>query len=125
MLFVAFINVKIENGRVKKMISIVSPATFGVYMIHAHAEVDPWIWRMLDLPQKMESMAFPAIQLLSVLAIFAICIRIDIVRQKTIGRIEKSNIINQVSNRVETLIKTLFLKLFNVLNRSTHENISN
>lgn len=125
MLLVAFINVKIENGRVKKMISIVSPATFGVYMIHAHAEVDPWMWGMLDLPQKMESMAFPAIQLLSVLAIFAICIGIDIVRQKTIGRIEKSNVIKKVSNKVEMLIKTLFLKLFNAINRSSHENISN
>lgn len=125
MLFVAFINVKVENVKVKKMISIVSPATFGVYMIHAHAEVDPWLWGMLDLPQKMESMAFPVIQLLSVLVIFAICIGIDIIRQKTIGRIEKSDVVKQVSNRVETLIKTLFLKLFNVLNRSTHENISN
>ena len=125
MLFVVFINVKIENERVKKIISIVSPATFGVYMIHAHAEVDPWLWGMLDLPQKMENMAFPAVQLLSVLVIFVICIGIDIVRQKTLGRIEKSDVVKQVSNRVETLIKTLFLKLFNVLNRSTHENISN
>ena len=105
MLFVAFINVKIENGRVKKMISIVSPATFGVYMIHAHAEVDPWLWGMLDLPQKMESMAFPAIQLLSVLAIFAICIGIDIVRQKTIGRIEKNFIVKKASDIVEKLVK--------------------
>lgn len=103
MLFVAFINVKIENGRVKKMISIVSPATFGVYMIHAHAEVDPWMWGMLDLPQKMESMAFPAIQLLSVLAIFAICIGIDIVRQKTIGRIEKSNVAKRISDSLERM----------------------
>ena len=125
MLFMTFINLKVENEKVKRMISIVSPATFGVYMIHAHAEIDPWLWGMLDLPQKMENMTFLVIQLMSVLVIFAICIGIDIVRQKTVGRIEKSNVIKKVSNKVETLIKTLFLKLFNAINRSSHENISN
>lgn len=73
----------------------------------------------------MQSMAFPVIQLLSVLAIFTICIGIDIVRQKTIGRIEKSNIVKAVDNNVEHLFEEMFLKLFNITNRSNHENIGN
>lgn len=111
MLFVAFINVTIENKTIKKIISVVSPATFGVYMIHAHAEVDPWLWGGLELSQKMDNVMFPIIQIITVLTIFMVCIVLDIIRQKTIGRIEKSRVVKQVSNKIELLVKALFGKL--------------
>ena len=124
-LFMVFINIKVENQIIKRLIAIVSPATFGVYMIHAHAEVDPWLWGLLNLPKMMEKNLFPIKQIAIVLIIFMVCILIEFIRQKTIGRFEKSEILKQACEKAELVVNTLFDTVFNVINRSSNENISN
>lgn len=97
-LFSAFLNVNIRSSKLSSAITAVSPLTFGVYLIHAHANVSPWSWAVLNLPEKMDSGLFPLIHLGCVFGIFAVCIAIDAVRKKTLGKLESSEKLMQLSD---------------------------
>jgi len=90
LVFVAFLNIRIKGSVIKKGIALIAPTTFGVYLIHAHADFSPWSWEALDLPQKMGGSLFPIFQLSMVCAIFIVCSVIDILRKKTVGRFENT-----------------------------------
>ena len=111
-LFVAFLNVEIKSPALSRWICAVAPLTLGVYLIHAHANVSPWSWEVLALPEKMTGAAFPLVQLATVLGIFVVCIGIDAMRKATVGRVENAGFVkkscaaieNWVSARVNALL---------------------
>lgn len=107
-LFAAFLNLKLENERVSKAICSVAPLTLGVYLIHAHANVSPWLWASLNLPAKMDSASFPLVQLGCVLAIFVLCIIIDAIRCATVGKLENAKklhlLCNSILNKVSSYL---------------------
>lgn len=101
-LFTAFLNIQIKCDRVSKTICSVAPLTLGVYLIHDHANVSPWLWEMLNLPGKMCSTWFPLIQLGCVIAIFVACCVINAVRKATVGRLEQCRFIHTVCVAITT-----------------------
>ena len=103
-LFAAFLNVEIQNNALSRWIRAAAPLTLGVYLIHAHANVSPWSWEVLALPEKMNSAVFPLIQAAAVLGIFVICIGIDAVRKATLGRLENAGFITKSCTAMETRI---------------------
>ena len=88
-LFVGFLNVRIENEKRANVIRCVAPLTFGVYLIHHHADVSHWIWDALDFPARMDSPLFPFVQLGVVLGIFMVCAAMDALRKATVGKLEE------------------------------------
>lgn len=105
-LFAVFLNIRLKNKKISKCIQVVSPLTFGVYLIHAHANVSPWIWENLALPEKMDSIFFPIIQITSVLVIFAVCAAIDYVCKHTVGRIENAKWVDRICGNIEKIMNT-------------------
>ena len=99
-LFVAFLNIRIKNAKVEKAACAVAPLTLGVYLIHAHANIFPWLWETLDLPRYMDQPWFPLLQMGCVFAIFLICIGIDAVRRATVGKLERANVLQRFCNAV-------------------------
>lgn len=99
-LFVGFLNIRIGNEKWADGIRFVAPLTFGVYLIHAHADVSPWSWEVLNMPGKMESALFPLTQLCVVLGIFAVCAAIDGIRKHTVGKLEDLPVIDRFCNAV-------------------------
>lgn len=99
-LFAGLLNLRIEGERTTKLITAVSPLTFGVYLIHAHADLSPWSWEVLNLPKYMHSPAFPLIQLAAVLMIFAICAALDWIRANTVGRMERSRWLSNICAKI-------------------------
>ena len=112
-LFVAFLNIRIENQFISKVITLIAPATLGVYLIHAHSEFSPWSWEVLNLPAHMYSAGFVLVQLGAVLGIFTVCTVLDLVRKYTVGRLENCKMIvtlcekisQKVSHYMNILIK--------------------
>ena len=102
-----FINIKI-NTSINRVIIFIAPATFGVYLIHAHADFSPWSWEFFNLPQYISNAAFPLIQIGVVIGIFVFCAGVDLTRKYTIGRIENSRIIHKSSEFVFEKIVFLF-----------------
>lgn len=110
-LFVGFLNIRITSERLSRAIVRVAPLTLGVYLIHAHANVSPWSWEVLALPERMGSALFPLIQLGAVLGIFAICAAIDAVRSVTLGRLEQSCGLTRLCQTVEDRLATIWSTL--------------
>lgn len=107
-LFAAFLNMRIKEGRCAAVICKIAPLTLGVYLIHAHANVSPWSWAVLDLPSRMDSAAFPLIQLGCVLGIFMLCIAIDAIRKATIGRLEHARCVERLCGRLSQAVTAPF-----------------
>lgn len=99
-LFTAFLNIHIKSGRMGRLISCVAPLTLGVYLIHAHADVSPWLWETLNLPRYMDKAWFPLLQLGCVIAIFLVCIAVDALRKATAGRLENCSMIRNVCDKM-------------------------
>lgn len=107
-LLLFFVNVRINNKVINRLIIFIAPSVFGVYLIHAHTDFSLWSWEFLDLPSKMSSLMFIPIQLAIVIAIYAFCTVIDLVRRFTIGRIETSKLILSFSNSIEKMLLNFF-----------------
>jgi hypothetical protein len=106
-LFVGFLNIRIKQENISALICRIAPLTFGVYLIHDHANVSPWSWDVLNLPGKMSSVLFPLIQIGSVFAIFVICIAIDFIQKITFGALEQCGSIITACNKVYTSLLQL------------------
>ncbi len=78
--FQAFRKMQFTDGYLAKWISHAAPLTLGVYLIHDHANIKPWLWNVLALPQKLQSPFFPMMQIALVLGIFFACILLDAIR---------------------------------------------
>lgn len=109
-LFVAFLNIRIRSPRADRLICAIAPLTLGVYLIHAHANVSPWSWKVLNLPGKMDSVLFPLIQLGSVALIFTVCAVLDLLRRRTVGRLEQSRSVRSLCDRITAAAQNM-LKL--------------
>ncbi len=99
-LFTAFLSVRIRSEKVSRCICAAAPLTLGIYLIHNHANVSPWLWETLALPEKMGSAFFPAIQAGCVLGIFAVCLVLDAIRKYTVGRLERCTLVTALCGRV-------------------------
>lgn len=98
-LFVGFLNIQIGNAKVANVIRYVAPLTFGVYLIHAHADVSPWSWEVLSLPEKMSASNFPIVQIGAVMMIFLICVVLDVLRKATFGVLNNSSVITKICKK--------------------------
>lgn len=110
-LFVGFLNVNIKGKLLSRVICFAAPLTLGVYLIHDNPDVSPWLWGVLALPEKMGSALFVLVQLGCVAGIFAVCIAISAARKYTIGRLEQSNTLSQLCNKLESWMKRRVLRL--------------
>lgn len=110
-LFTAFLNIDIKSTALSRVICAVAPLTLGVYLIHAHANVSPWIWETLALPEKMTGIAFLPVQLGAVLGIFILCSCIDALRKATVGRLESASCVKKLCSITEQRIADALNKL--------------
>ena len=100
LVLVIFINIKCKSIAVNKVISALAPLTFGVYLIHHHADFGLWMWNMINLPQYMDSISFALIQIGYVLLIFLSCAAIDWVRRIAFNFMR----INSLCKKIDELI---------------------
>lgn len=108
-LFTAFLNIDIKNNVISKIVLFISPATLGVYLIHAHADFLLWSWEFLNLPSYMNDYVFILIQIGVVIAIFAFCAIIDIVRRYTFGKFENSSAVCKFCDLITKIVYKNFL----------------
>lgn len=76
-----FIHINVKNSLISKTITKIAPLTLGVYLIHAHADVSPWMWETLNMPQYMVNWAFPLVQIGVTVGVFMVCIFLDWIRE--------------------------------------------
>ena len=99
-LMLAFLNWKgTESETVNRAVVRISSATFGVYLIHAHANLcTEEMWGRLGIVSGMEHAGWPLYQLAVVLGIFIVCAVIDLLRQKLFALLR----VDECAARIET-----------------------
>jgi hypothetical protein len=89
--FLVFCNFNFSS----KIVDFIASSVFGIYLIHENDYIRPWLWSKLS-PNVAYS-AFPYFHFfVKVLAVFFVCMLIDIVRRYTVGRLE-----GKIVNRIE------------------------
>ena len=84
-LFAAFANLKMKYH---KWINVVASATFGVYLLHDHSLVRPYLWvRIFHCADYQNSLLLIPYSIAVVLAVFVICTLMDLLRQQTVERL--------------------------------------
>jgi len=80
-LFIAFKNLKIEYKFIRKIILLIAPCSFAVYIIHTQSIVDVWLWKnvtewLYSIPVYM----LPLACIIVTLSVFSIGVCIDYIR---------------------------------------------
>ncbi len=98
-LFSAFVNIEIKNEILNKIFVCLSSTTFGIYLIHHHANVSTWIWKTLNLSALMDGNLFVFIieQLLAVLTVFLGCAVLDLLRGTVVKQLDLKRFLPDVS----------------------------
>lgn len=84
LLMLGFLNIKDSDNRFWTLIKKISPLTLGVYLIHAHSDLQPIIWKISGLKDLLSKWYFPMVQIASVIVIFTACILIDYGRNSAV-----------------------------------------
>lgn len=99
-----FINIDVKSTLISRTATKIAPLTLGVYLIHKHADVSPWMWEALNMPQYMEHWSFPAVQLGVTIGVFAVCILMDLIRERIFRMIRLSRINGIVDARLTNMM---------------------
>lgn len=98
-LLLFFANVNVNNEKCKKVIRFLSPAAFGVYLIHVHPLFlqQPFWGKLMGLCQKPVIVMVLGV-LLNAVIVFAICIIIDLLRIRLFKLIRIDKAVDVVSD---------------------------
>ena len=98
-----FINIDVKSTLISKTATKIAPLTLGVYLIHAHSDVSPWLWETLNMPKHW---SFPAVQLGVTIGVFAVCILLDLIRERIFNRLGVSYIARKVDAMMPDIFET-------------------
>ncbi len=89
-LFVAFLNLKIEGRRISSAILLIAGASFGVYLIHDHYYIRETLWAGIDGASWLDKWYLLPASLGVILAVYFVCTLIELARQKLFSPLENS-----------------------------------
>lgn len=110
-LFLYFKNLNIKDNVLKDCILKVAPFTLGVYLIHDHTQMRSVMYsNILHTENYLSSNYFLGVAIISVVAVFSVCIVIEYLRHKFAIYISKTKTYN-------SLQKFVVMKYTNIVNR--------
>lgn len=98
-LWILFLNIRVENKFVQRVISFVAPLTMGVYLIHDNEKARDFVWQ--GLKDMEPTIAAPFMTIGYVIMVFVVCLAIDEVRQLLFSIINKRDMYKAVMKRVD------------------------
>ncbi len=105
-LFLAFINIDIDNKIVSKVILFFSPLTFAVYLIHESPFVSEWLWNTINVDTWCVNNSLFIFQaLVTTLFLFIIFSLIEYIRKKIFRVLKIDYMIITLSNFIENKIR--------------------
>ena len=105
-LFLTFLNIKINNKFVNRIILFFAPLTFAVYLLHESPFISEWLWEMINVDTWcINNVAFIFMALGTILCLFLIFSLFEYFR-KTLFKLFKIDIIIiRISNYIEEKIR--------------------
>lgn len=98
-LFMAFLKIEIKGGGIGRFINLIAGATFGVYLIHEHRYIR-YLWQQWLHVTDAVNEPWLLLHLLgSILAVFAVCTCIELVRKWLFGLITNRKWFNNIFSK--------------------------
>ena len=105
-LFIIFLNINIKGNRLNRLIGIVSPLTFGVYLIHNNPSIREFMWNAIDLPGMMNKLNIGVFVLCGIgiiCGIFCICAGIEFIRLYIYKKIICTKFYKKIYNKISEI----------------------
>ena len=108
LLFVAFLNLRIEGKRVCAAITLVAGASFGVYLIHDHYYIRETLWTKIDGASWLDQWYLLPASFGVILAVYCVCTLIELVRQKLFSPLDNSKRIRGFFQRLDERLRGIW-----------------
>lgn len=110
-----FLTIKINSKTVNKLITLVAPSVFSIYIIHININIRDYIWVALGAQNHVNTWYFVPYLLALIVLVFLICLAIDLLRRgiyfllKKIPAIEKGiSKLNEKIGKLNSKINYIF-----------------
>lgn len=110
-IFLKFLTIKINSKTVNKIITLVAPSVFSIYIIHININIRDYIWVALGARNHLNTWYFVPYLLGLVVLVFLICLVIDLLRRGIYALLKKVPIINKGIEKVNEKINSLNNKI--------------
>lgn len=90
LLFIAFLNLEIKPGKLANVITTISGASFGVYLIHDHYYIRETLWTKIDGASWLGKWYLLPASIGVILAVYIVCTVIELLRQALFLPIDNS-----------------------------------
>ena len=101
-LFQFFRAVDIQNKVFSKLIGVLSPLAFGVYLIHDNRFVRPLLWGFIEPTRFADSPLLIPVVIAGTIAIFTVCCAVEWLRQLLFRKCGITGVINKVCDRIQS-----------------------
>lgn len=108
LLFVAFLNLRIEGKRSSAVITLVAGASFGVYLIHDHYYIREALWTKIDGALWLDKWYLLPASLGTIFAVYGVCTLIELLRQRLFFPLDNSARIRGWFLRLDEKIRTFW-----------------
>ena len=114
LLFMKFRTINIKSGVITRIISLISPSIFSIYLIHENTNLK-FLWSTYGIGNYAYSWKLVPYLLFLVLSVFIVCLCIDLVRRGAYNVLKKIKPINDLINKLDVKLDEISLKLNNYL----------
>lgn len=109
-LFICFLQLKIENTKIAFMINLLSGMTFGIYLIHNNRNISHFLWESLRIDYWLIQRNNILIIILILCIVFVICGLIEGVRKLLFKALRLDWIVSKIAALLEELLHKLLYK---------------
>ena len=110
-IFLKFLTININSKTLNKIITLVSPSVFSIYIIHININLRDYIWVALGAQNHLNTWYFVPYLLGLVLLVFLICLAIDLLRRGIYFLLKKIPVVEKGISKLNGKIGKLNSKL--------------
>lgn len=110
-LFQFFRAVDIQNKVFSKVIGVLSPLAFGVYLIHDNRFVRPLLWGFIEPTRFADSPLLIPVVIAGTIAIFTVCCAVEWCRKAMFDKLRITMLVSKLSDKVQNKISEAMARL--------------
>ena len=120
-IFMKFKTMKIKSKLLSKVILFISPSVFSIYLIHYNYNIRDDIWLNSGAMNFANSWLMIPYIILTIIAVFIICLTIDLIRRGIYALLKKIPLLNKGIDKLNSFINRLNLKINNSISIETNQ----
>lgn len=114
LIFLKFKSINIKSNVINKIIALIAPSVFSIYIIHNNISIRDIMWVTMGAQNYTGTWFFVAYLLLLIIGVFIACLLIDLVRRGVYALIKKIPVVNKGIQKINEKIDKVNTKINNI-----------